>query len=71
MVCEWDRKCKEKHGNAWPDLFLGKLKGVLNKLYTDPTAFSKFLFDEEREVFEGTRALLVPRSLRRPLSLTN
>ena len=68
--CEWDRKYTEKHGNAWPDLFLGKLKGVLNKLYTGPTAFSTFLFDEEREVFECTRALLVPRCVRRPLPIT-
>ena len=67
---EWDRKCIEKHGSAWPDIFLGKLKGVLNKLYTDPNAFSKFLFDEEREVFAGTRALLVPRSIQTPLAIT-
>ena len=67
---EWDRKCIEKHGSAWPDIFLGKLKGVLNKLYTDPNAFSKLLFDEEREVFAGTRALLVPRSIQPPLAIT-
>ena len=53
-----------------PDLFLRKLKGVLNKLYTDPAPFSKFLFDEEREVFVGTRALLVPKSIKRPLPIT-
>ena len=67
---EWDRRGKETHGDDWPDLFLGKLKGVLDKLYTDPTAFSRFVFDEEREVFKDTKALVVPGSIRQPLSIT-
>ena len=67
---EWDRKFRNAHGDNWPDLFLRKLKGVLDKLYTDPTAFSKFMFDEERTVFGGTRALMVPRSIVGPLPIT-
>ena len=68
---EWDRTCREKYQQEWPDRFLCKLQGVLNKLYTDPTAFSKFMFDEERKIFGGTRALMVPRSIVRPLPITD
>ena len=57
---QWDRKCVEQHGNEWPDLFLAKLKGVLDAFVTDPGAFAKFMLDEERELFGGTRALYVP-----------
>ena len=46
-----------------------KLKGGLDKLKRNPKAFSKFLFDEERACFKGKPALLVPQSLKRPLSI--
>ena len=57
---EWDRNGKDTHGDTWPDKFLGMLKGVLDKLPDDPSAFSKFILDEERRVFGCTRALFVP-----------
>ena len=56
----WDHRCKDLHGDEWPAYFLLKLKRVLDKLYTDETAFSRFMFDEEREVFGGTNPLLLP-----------
>ena len=66
---EWDRINVKEYGKRWPKRFLEKLKGVLDRLKTDPKAFSKFLFDEERVAFKGTKALLVPQSLKRPLSI--
>ena len=57
---EWDAQGRERHGDAWPDKFLSMLKGVLDELPQDPSAFSKFMLDEERNVFGGTRALFVP-----------
>ena len=66
---EWDRINVEEYGKRWPKRFLEKLKGVLDRLKTDPKAFSKFLFDEERVALKGTKALLVPQSLKRPLSI--
>ena len=57
---EWDHQCVQAYGNAWPDLFLSKLKGVIDKAETDRWAFSKFMYDEEHAVFRGTNALLVP-----------
>ena len=65
---EWDRLCTEKHGNAWPDLFLRKVKGVIDKLPADPNAFSVFLFDEQRKVFKDHVALVVPGCIKRTSS---
>ena len=69
LQTEWDRINVEEYGKRWPNMFLDKLKGVLDRLQTNPKAFSKFLFDEERVAFKGTKALLVPQSLKRPLSI--
>ena len=66
---EWDRINVETYGKKWPKKFLEKLKRVLDRLQTNPKAFSKFLFDEERAVCQVTKALLVPQSLKRPLSI--
>ena len=66
---EWDRINVKEYDKRWPKRFLEKLKGVLDRLKTDPKAFSKILFDEERVAFKGTKALLVPQSLKRPLSI--
>ena len=66
---EWDRINVEKHGKRCPNMFLEKRKGILERLHANPKAFSKFLFDEEGVGFEGTKALLVPQSLKRPLSI--
>ena len=60
---EWDRLSKESWGNQWPKLFLSKLKGVLDRMESDRGAFSEFLFDEQRTVFDNTRALVVPRTV--------
>ena len=57
---EWDSRCAQVFGNAWPDLFLWELNGVLKRMETDPWAFSKFMHKEERDVCSGTKALLVP-----------
>ena len=66
---EWDRINVEEHGKDWPWKFLEKLKGVLDEMKTRPTAFSKFLFDEERACFNYKPALLVPQSLKRLRSI--
>ena len=63
---EWDRLCKEKYNDNWPEIFLKKMKGVLNALPNNQDAFNQFIFDEERAVLCGRRALVVPSSLERP-----
>ena len=63
---EWDRLCKEKYNDNWPEIFLKKMKGVLDALPGNPDALNHFIFDEERAVLGGRRALVVPSSLERP-----
>ena len=55
--------------NGRPDLFLSKLKGVLDKLPRNPKAFHKFTNDEIGETFGGTKALLVPGTQAERMSL--
>ena len=70
---EWDRKCVQAHGNAWPDLFLSKLKGVLDKAETDRWAFSNFIEYEWSDVLRGTKWLiaLVPGTFAARAELLN
>ena len=63
----WDTKCTKIHGNEWPKLMLQKLKAVLDEMHYNPEAFSDFVGREIKEVFEGTKALMVPISLKRML----
>ena len=65
---EWDRLCKEKYNDNWPEIFLKKMKGFLNALPNNQDAFNQFIFDEEQAVFGGIRPLLVPASIARPYS---
>ena len=67
---EWDRVCREKYGNDWPDNFLHKLQGVLNTLKTDRAAFVNFVFDQQRKYLGGIRALLVPHSMKSMPAIT-
>ena len=57
---EWDSACQKKHGEDWPEKFLQMMKAVLDKLEHNPRAFRKFMYDQERKVLGGTRALLIP-----------
>ena len=59
------------HGNAWPDLFLSKMKGVLDKLGTDREAFSTFITCEMYSVFKDTRALVVPYKLKPMVAISD
>ena len=63
LIDEWNRVCREKHGNEWPAIFMGKIQGVINALPENPSAFKYFIYDEEREIFDGTFALTVPSSV--------
>ena len=54
----WDKAMVAEHGDGWPEVFMGLTQKVLSDECS--TAFSKFVFDETRRVFEGVVALHVP-----------
>ena len=57
---EYDAAGLAEHREEWPELFLKKLKGVLDQLANRGDAFSRFVYDEERLYFEGAVGLTVP-----------
>ena len=63
---DWDDECVRRYSDAWPTEFLKRFKGVADALEYDPSAFSQFLFDQERIYFQGKEALAVRPVRRRP-----
>ena len=58
---EWDKKCMAEFNAEWPTKFLEMLQGVINDIdLGNETAFSQFVFDQERKYFAGQLALAIP-----------
>jgi len=54
----WDQAMVNQHGASWPSLFSTWVQNVLNDGRSN--AFSTFVYDETRRVFDGASALHVP-----------
>ena len=63
---DWDTACVAEHKDTWPEMFLKKMKSVLDKLHHDRQALSTFIFNEERIHFKHTKALVIPASFCHP-----
>ena len=56
----WDQEMVIRHGQAWAKTFSGKVQKVLDDERSN--AFSVFVYNETRRVFQGMEALPVPGS---------
>ena len=54
----WDHEMVSQHGANWASVFAGWVQNVLNDERSN--AFSEFVYNETRRVFQGVVALHVP-----------